>query len=162
ALENLSYDCNPPGLLKIFRGEGSMQASLRAAALYEEFGVRVERLDARAAVAQEPALAPIAERISGAVFYPDDESGDAFKFTQEIAAVAAKLGADFRYGSAVGRLVRDGDRITAVETHGGLVVGDLFVLALGSYSPLVARTVGLTLPIYPAKGYSITIDTPGW
>lgn len=162
ALEQLSYDRNPPGLLKIFRSKGSMESALRAAALYEELGVRVERLDSRAAVAREPALAPIAGRLSGAVFYPDDESGDAFKFTQAIAAVAAARGAQFRYGQTIHRLAIEGERITAVETGGGPVKGDLFVLALGSYSPRLARTIGLSLPIYPAKGYSITVDTPGW
>ncbi len=161
-LENLAYDRNRPGLLKIFRSTGSMETALRAAALYEDFGVRVERLDAAAAVAREPALAPIAHRISGAVFYPDDESGDAFKFTQAIAAAAGRRGAHFCYGSIVRRLIRAGNRIIGAETDRGRVTADLFVLALGSDSALVARTAGLSLPIYPAKGYSITLDASRW
>ena len=162
ALENLSYDRNPPGLLKIFRSKDSAHSALRAALLYEELGLRVERLDAAATVAREPALAPIRDRISGAVFYPDDESGDAFKFTQAIAVAAAGHGATFRYGCNVRGLTRDGDRITAVDTDAGPVAADLFVLALGSYSTRVARTAGVSLPIYPAKGYSLTLDAPGW
>ncbi|MFO1149961.1 MAG: D-amino acid dehydrogenase [Alsobacter sp.] len=162
ALEGLSYDRNPPGLLKIFRSRDSMEAALRAARLYEDLGMRLERLDGPAALAREPALEPIRDKVFGAVYYPDDESGDAFKFTQAIAEAAARRGVEFRYGATVRRLRSDGDGIAGVQTDRGEVVGDCYVLALGSYTPGIAATVGVDLPIYPAKGYSISLDAPGW
>ena len=161
-VENLSYDRNQTGLLKIFRSPGSMEATLRAAKLYEDFGVIVKRLDTKGTIEKEPALAAISEKISGAVFYPQDESGDAFKFTQEISAIASKRGVEFKFNCDIKSLIRDGDRIKAVQTDCGLISGDAFVLALGSYSPILAKTANVKLSVYPVKGYSITVDTPGW
>jgi D-amino-acid dehydrogenase len=161
-LERLSYDRNAPGLLKVFRDADSMNSALRAAELYQQLGVRVEQLDVHSTVVREPALGPVAEHLSGAVFYPDDESGDAFKFTQEICKAAIRRGAEFRLGTAVEQLIREGNRIAGVRTSKGVLAGDAYVLALGSHTPRMARTAGVALQIYPAKGYSITLDAPGW
>ncbi|MBV9245573.1 MAG: D-amino acid dehydrogenase [Methylobacteriaceae bacterium] len=160
--EKLRYDRNPSGLLKLFRDQASMASATRAAAIFRDEGVRAEILAASEAIALEPALAPIADRLSGAVFYPDDESGDAFKFTQGIAGAARARGAHFAFCHAILGFDRQGDRIAAVVTERGPVRGDVYVLALGSHSPRVGRSAGLSLPIYPAKGYSITVDAGGW
>jgi D-amino-acid dehydrogenase len=160
--ERLSFDRNPPGLLKLFRDDYSMTSAVRAAELFRAHGVRAETLDRAGAIGREPALAPIERDLSGAIFYPDDESGDAFKFTQEVAERAEERGVRFKFGRKILGLQRSGDRIESVATDAGPVSGDLYVLALGSYSPKIARSAGLSLPIYPGKGYSITIDVDGW
>src|SRR6185503_6326421 len=100
--------------------------------------------------------------LSGAILYPDDESGDAFKFTREVAKRAAARDVTFAFGRRITGLQRSGDRVEAVMTDRGPLTGDLYVLSLGSYSPRVASTAGIALPVYPAKGYSITVDTTGW
>ena len=161
-VENLSYDRNQTGLLKIFRSSGSMEATLRAAKLYEELGVSVKRLTTKETIEKEPALSAISDKISGAVFYPGDESGDAFKFTQEISAAAIKRGVEFKFNCDINELIRNGDKIEAVKTNCGLISGDAFILSLGSYSSILAKTANVMLPIYPAKGYSISVDIPGW
>jgi D-amino-acid dehydrogenase len=160
--EDLDYDRNPPGLLKLFRDPYSMQSAVRAAELFREFGVKAEQLTTAEAIWKEPALDPIERELSGAILYPDDESGDAFKFTREVAKRAVARGVTFTFGCTIAGLQRSGDRIEAAMTDRGPVSGDLYVLALGSYSALVGRTAGLALPVYPAKGYSITVDTKGW
>jgi D-amino-acid dehydrogenase len=160
--ERLSFDRNPPGLLKLFRDDYSMRSAIRAAELFRAHGVRAETLDRAGTVSREPALAPIERDLSGAIFYPDDESGDAFKFTQEVAERAKERGVRFAFGRKILGLQRSGDRIEAVATDAGLVSADLYVLALGSYSPEIAKSAGLSLPIYPGKGYSITVDIDGW
>jgi D-amino-acid dehydrogenase len=162
AAERLAYDQNPPGLLKLFRSPASMDAALKAAGLFRQIGLKAETLDPAEAVRREPALGPIADQLAGAVFYPDDQSGDAFLFTQALAGAAARRGVEFRFGRTVTRLVRDRDRIVRVETDAGAVTGDVYVLALGSFSAQAGRTAGLRLPVYPAKGYSITLDVGGW
>ncbi len=160
--EDLKYDRNPPGLMKLFRDPYSMQSAVRAAELFREFGVKAEQLTTAEAILKEPALEPIERDLSGAILYPDDESGDAFKFTQEVAKRAVARGVAFTFGRTIVGLKRSGDRIEAVVTDRGTLSADLYVLALGSYSPKVASTAGLSLPVYPAKGYSITVDTKGW
>jgi len=160
--EGLAFDRNPRGLLKLFRDSYSMESATRAAELFRSHGVRAETLSAAEAIAVEPALAPIERELSGAIFYPDDESGDAFKFTQALAERARALGVDFAFGQTVLGLGCAGDWIEAAVTDKGPVSGDFYVLALGSYSKRIARSVGLSLPIYPGKGYSITVEAKGW
>jgi D-amino-acid dehydrogenase len=162
AVEGLAYDENPPGLLKLFRNPRSMELALRAAEVFRQHGLKAETLDVAQAVQREPALAPVADKLAGAVFYPDDRSGDAFTFTQALAKATQAKGAEFLFGRTIRSLVREGGRIASVETDSGTIRGDAYVLALGSYSPPIARTAGLRLAVYPAKGYSITVNIAGW
>jgi D-amino-acid dehydrogenase len=162
AESDIAYDRLAVGTLKLFRDPPSMAAARRAAALLGELGVAHENLDAAACVALEPALAPIEERIAGAIHFPDDRSGDAHKFTAEVARLAAGLGVEFRYGVTVRAIESAGGRVGGIATDQGRLEADAYVLALGSYSPRIARPLGIRLPIYPVKGYSITVPTGGW
>jgi D-amino-acid dehydrogenase len=129
---------------------------------FEQAGVRLEVLDGAGVVAREPALEPVVDRITGGIYFPDDESGDAHQFCQALAALAAAEGVEFRYGIEVRRLAcRNGD-VEWLETSDGRMDSDAFVLAAGSYSPLLARDAGLDLPVRPVKGYSLTFDASGW
>ena len=110
ASERIALDRNPPGLLKLFRDELSMAGAKRAAGLYGELGLPLERLDAAGCVAAEPALAPIRERIIGGLHYPADGSGDALQFTRSLAARCTELGVGFCLGERVLGLEREGDR----------------------------------------------------
>ncbi len=160
--EALEFDRNPPGLIKLFRDPLSMDSALRASALYRRLGVDCAALDPDGCLAVESALRPIRDKISGGVHYPADGSGDALKFTQALAERARGLGVTFLFGLAITGFGTEGDRVVAVETDQGPIRGDSYVLALGSFSTPLARSVGLALPIYPAKGYSITVSAPGW
>jgi D-amino-acid dehydrogenase len=162
AAEQLAFDRNPPGLIKLFRDPLSMDSALRASALYKHLGVDCTALDPDGCLAIEPALRPIREKISGGVHYPADGSGDALKFTQALAERAGKLGVSFLFGHDISGFSTEGSAVYAVETDRGALRGDAFVLALGSFSTPLSRKLGLTLPIYPAKGYSITVSAPGW
>ncbi|MCC7486611.1 MAG: FAD-dependent oxidoreductase, partial [Burkholderiales bacterium] len=108
-------------------------------------------------VALEPAVAPMKHRLVGGRLYPDDESGDAYKFTVELAKRCVAAGVDFAFDSEIlGFSVANG-KILSVKTRTSPVDADAYVLALGSYSPLLARPLGIDLPIYPLKGYSVTM-----
>jgi D-amino-acid dehydrogenase len=118
-------------------------------------------IDAHRAVELEPALAPIRDRIAGATYTSEDESGDARKFTQSLAKRAEEAGVTFVYGTEVVGFEQASDRILGVNViHDGqhqTLRADNYVLSLGSYSAMLARKIGLFLNIYPAKGYSITV-----
>ena len=109
-------------------------------------------------VAIEPALAPSRQRLSGGTWYPTDESGDAHKFTVELAKRCVANGVRFEFGIDMKGFSVEGGRITGMTTAAGQVIeADAYVLALGSYSPLFARPLGIQLPVYPLKGYSVTM-----
>ena len=93
----------------------------------------------------------------GGLRLPGDETGDCKMFTEKLAAHAAGRGVTFRFGTTIERLVAEGDRISGVKTSDGMLTADAYVVALGSYSPILLRPLGIRSPVYPIKGYSITV-----
>lgn len=161
-LLDLRYDERLAGTLKIFQSQAALDESVALADLLARHGLRYEALSADAAVEREPALAPIRAELAGGILYPADESGDAFKFTEGMAAAARAAGVDFRFGTTIRRLRRGTGGIAAIETDRGEFSADAYVLAAGCHSRALGAACGLRLPIYPAKGYSVTVPFDGW
>lgn len=153
----IDYDQRTQGILHVYRDRREFGHACGAADLMGRWGLRRLVKSPAECVAIEPALADTAEQLAGGIFTPEDESGDAYKFTRELAALAAAQGAGFRYGVTVQALLRDGDRVSGAATDHGEFPADAVVLAAASFSPALARPLGLRLPIVPAKGYSITL-----
>ena len=153
----IAYDERSLGTLQLFRTQKQLDGIGKDVAILKDFGVPYTVLDRAGYVAVEPALAAVQQKFVGALRLPDDETGDCFKFTQNLAALAAQAGATFRFGVRIDGLERDGARIAGVRTGAGTITGDAYLVALGSYSPLLVRPLGLALPVYPVKGYSITV-----
>jgi D-amino-acid dehydrogenase len=114
-------------------------------------------LDREGCLKMEPALGKVREKIAGGLHFPDDETGDCFKFTQALARLAGQRGVDFRYQTMIHDLITEGDRVVRLETDKGSLMGDAYVVAMGSYSPLLLRSLRIRLPVYPLKGYSVTV-----
>ena len=109
-------------------------------------------------VAIEPAVASMKHLLNGGRYIPGDESGDAYKFTVELAKLCVAKGVQFEFGASIDRIETEGGKISGIRTsQSNLIKADAYVLALGSYSPLLARPLGIDLPIYPLKGYSVTM-----
>ncbi|MDO8177526.1 MAG: D-amino acid dehydrogenase [Undibacterium sp.] len=153
----ISYDQRTQGTLQLFRNQQQLDASATDIAILQRYGVPYESLDKAACLKVEPALAQVQHKFIGALRLPGDETGDCFKFTQNLAKLAEELGVKFKYGVSIERLITEGDKMTGVMTSEGLVTADSFVLALGSYSPILLRDLGVKIPVYPIKGYSITV-----
>ncbi len=156
AATGIEYDGRQLGTLQLFRMQEQLDAVARDLPVLERAGIPYELLDAQGVVRREPALASSAVRFAGALLTPNDETGDCRLFTQRLARLAASAGVQFRYGSVVEHLTRDGDLISGVRINGELVRADRYVLALGSYSTPLLAPLGLNLPVYPLKGYSLT------
>ncbi len=152
----IAYDERMQGTLQLFRTEKQVAAAEKDIKVLKADGVPFEVLDPAACVRAEPGLAPSIGKIAGGLRLPGDETGDCFKFTNRLADMAAALGVTFRWGVTIHALEQDGGRIAAVNTSAGRFTADSFVLAMGSYSPALARPFGMRLPVYPVKGYSIT------
>ncbi|HLO78461.1 MAG TPA: D-amino acid dehydrogenase [Magnetospirillum sp.] len=157
----LAYDERTQGILHVYRNAREFELARQAAGLMSRWGLHRQIKGARECVAIEPALATVGHELAGGIYTPGDESGDAHKFTQGLAALAADRGVTFRYGVTVRALITEGNRIAAADTDNGPLTADAFVLAAGSYSPLLTRPLGLRLPVVPAKGYSITLPVTG-
>jgi D-amino-acid dehydrogenase len=158
----IAYDQLTLGILHYYTDPGVFESAVRAAHVMREYGLDREVKTVDEALAIEPALVPSRSRIVGATYTSTDESGDAYLFTSRLAQLAGARGVRFAMGLAVERIAAEGGTVRGVavrdaEGREETLAADAYVLALGSYSPLLAGPIGLSLPIYPAKGYSATV-----
>nr|WIE91271.1 D-amino acid dehydrogenase [Mesorhizobium sp. WSM4875] len=153
----IAYDERMQGTLQLFRTQQQLDSSAKDVKALAADGIPHEILDRDGCIRVEPALAHVREKVVGGLLTPKDETGDCFKFTNELAAKAAELGVQFAYGTTVLGLDVAGGRVRAVLTERKRLEADAVVVALGSYSPLLLKSFGIRLPVYPVKGYSLTI-----
>ena len=152
------YDQLTRGILHFYTDVREFEHALPQAALMREYGCERVPKSAVECLAIEPALAESTVPIVGGTYTAADESGDARKFTQMLARFCADKGVTFRYGLDIAGLHAAGGGIAGLRLAGGTTIeADAYVVALGSYSPLLLRPLGLAVPVYPAKGYSATI-----
>jgi len=157
----IEYEHLERGILHVYTDPKEYAAAVEASKVLREFGCDRKTIGADECVAIEPALQAARPLLVGGDYTAADESGDAQSFTKNLAALCAARGVCFRYGTTVLRLTKSGGAISGalIETPAGdeMLTADAYVVALGSYTPLMLRTVGIRLPVYPAKGYSATI-----
>jgi len=160
---DLDYDQTERGTMRVFPRDGRMSEFVQMCREMQEWGVKFDILNQEQILEKEPCLKDVIDRYIGAVFFPDDESGDAHKFTNEMARLATELGAQFLMNTSVlGIAKKCPTKISHVKTSRGDIQADAYVLSLGSYSPMLARPLGIQLPIIPVKGYSVTLPLNGW
>jgi D-amino-acid dehydrogenase len=156
AATGIAYDERMLGTLQLFRTQKQFDDSGSDIDVLRKSGVAFELLGAAGCIRHEPALARVRDKFVGGLLLPGDETGDCFKFTQALAGLAVERGVDFRFGVHVRGLIRSGERLFGVATDAGTLDADAYLVALGSHSPLLLRPVGIRIPVYPVKGYSIT------
>ena len=161
-VEAIDYDQRAEGTLNMYRTRVGFETAATLAASEEDPRFRPEVLDIDACVRLEPALEPGRHLFAGALHVAGDETGDAHKFSIVLAERAQRDGVAFRYGVAVRGLVREGDEVRGAVTDYGTIDADATVVCLGSYAPLLLRRLGIRPPIYPVKGYSVTVPTAGY
>ena len=153
----IAYDHLTRGILHFYTSQAELDAALEPARVMREHGCDLEMIGPDRCVEIEPALKSARHLLVGGSMTTCDESGDAHKFTCELARLAAQRGVRFLFGQRIESLQRHGDRISGVQLEGGVRTADAYVVAMGAYSPLLTRQVGIALNIYPAKGYSATV-----
>jgi D-amino-acid dehydrogenase len=157
------YDAVTRGILSYYTEQDEFEGAVEAARVMREYGIERAVKTVDEAIAIEPALASAREKLVGATYAATDESGDAHLFTKNLASLATERGVSFLYGRAIQRLRASEDRLDGIVVRppGGrdeTLTADAYVVALGSYSPLLTRPIGIDLPIYPLKGYSASIE----
>lgn len=153
----IAYDERAMGTLQLFRTQKDIDHAADDIKVLKQYGVPFELLDKAGCIAAEPALARAPAAIAGGLRLPNDETGDCQMFTTRLAEMAAALGVNFRYGTDINAIRHEGGRVSGIDTSAGLITGDRYVVSLGSFTPFLLRPLGIEAPIYPVKGYSLTI-----
>jgi D-amino-acid dehydrogenase len=153
----IRYDDRAQGTLQLFRTQKQLDATAGDIEVLKQYKVPYELLDRPGFCAVEPALVRTQHKFVGALRLPGDETGDCFLFTNRLADLAREKGVRFRFDTRIQGLQVGGGAVTGVFSNAGLLRADRVVIALGSYSPLLLKPVGLHVPVYPVKGYSITV-----
>ena len=153
----IHYENRAKGTLQLFRKEAQMEAVQRDISVLEECGVSYELLNGNELGRVEPALANAQDKLVGGLHLPNDETGDCYLFTNALAQIAKELGVNFQFNQNVEKLIVEGDQIKGVQVNGKVLTADRYVLAFGSYSRDFLKPLDLQLPVYPVKGYSLTI-----
>jgi D-amino-acid dehydrogenase len=153
----IRYDERAQGTLQLFRTQKQLDDTAKDIEILAQYGVPYQLLDREGYLQYEPALAEVGHKFVGALRLPGDETGDCFKFTTALAKLAESLGVKFRFGVHIRRIEADASGISTVETDQGPVHADRFLVALGSYSTAVLKPLGIRIPVYPVKGFSITV-----
>ena len=154
---DIPYDERTQGTLQLFRTQKQLDGTAKDVEILKEYGVPYQLLDRAGYLQYEPALADVQGKFVGALRLPGDETGDCLKFTQALARKAQDLGVKFRFGATIQALQSEGNRISGVRTDAGTLSADRYVLALGSYSTRMLAPLGIRVPVYPVKGFSITV-----
>ncbi|MDO3435650.1 D-amino acid dehydrogenase [Rhizobium sp. CBN3] len=159
----IAYDERMQGTLQLFRTQQQLDASAKDVKALAADGIPYDVLDRDGCIRVEPALKHVREKIVGGLLTPKDETGDCFKFTNALAAKAEALGVRFAYGTTIKGLDVEAGLVRGVVTARDpdrdheRMSAEAVVVALGSYSPLLLKPLGIRLPVYPVKGYSLTI-----
>ena len=159
---DMHYDETDKGTLKIYKDDKSLQEGLQLSERFSDAGIQFKLLNGQEVLTLEPALNDVSDGIMGGIYYPDDEAGDAYEFCRLLARQAEINGVQFKYQIDVIGLECSAGGISGVESTDGRYVADAYVLAMGSYSALLAKQVNIDLPIRPVKGYSLTLELNGW
>ncbi len=154
----LQYEARTGGTLQLFRSQKQLDGAARDIPVLEACNVPFELLDEAGCARAEPALAKVPGRVVGGLRLPNDETGDCQRFTTELARQAQQLGVKFRFNTEIDTLEVERGRIAAVSlADGERLVADHYVVAMGSFSRQLVKHLGLNLPVYPTKGYSLTV-----
>lgn len=154
---DIQYEQRTGGTLQLFRTQAQLDAAQRDMAVLQECNVPFQLLTRDQLAQVEPSLAQARERLAGGLRLPNDETGDCHRFTTALCQLALDLGVDFRFDQSVDGLVTEGGRITGVRMDRQVLSADRYVLAFGSYSRNFLAPLGLEVPVYPVKGYSLTV-----
>ncbi len=157
----ISYEQRSAGTLQLFRTLEQVEAAHKDIKVLSECGVPFELLDSEGVFQVEPGLRGTSAHVAGGLRLPNDETGDCYLFTQELSRVAKALGVKFQFGSHITKLLTTGTRVYGVEYEragkSGVIDADAFVMAMGIDSRNALLGLGIDVPVYPVKGYSLTV-----
>jgi D-amino-acid dehydrogenase len=157
AATGIAYEGRQQGTLQLFRTQKQLDHIHGDVEVLQQYGVPYEVLDPKGCIAVEPGLATAAVPFVGALRLPNDDTGDCRLFTEKLAAIASHLGVTFQHDTTIDGIDASGDTVTGIRTSRGVLTADAYIGAMGSYTPEMVAPLGIRLPVYPIKGYSLTV-----
>lgn len=154
---HLEYQGRSKGTLQIFRTQAQLDAVQKDITLLTESGTRCQLLTPKQCLIQEPGLANMQGSLTGGLYLPDDQTGDCYLFCQQLQAMAEQAGVTFMFNTNIDSLQVEKGQVSAIKTSQGEIQADYVVVAMGSYSKQLLSPLGINLPVYPVKGYSLTL-----
>lgn len=154
---DIEYQGRQQGTLQVFRTQKQLIAIEKDIALLEQSGTRFQRMSVDECIKQEPGLAAVSHKLTGGLYLPDDETGDCYLFCQQMTELAQQQGVTFLFNTNVNKVNTQGNQVVSVSTDVGELQADVYVVAMGSYSTALLAQLGITIPVYPVKGYSLTV-----
>ncbi len=154
---SIAYEGRQKGTLQVFRQQSQVDSIEKDLRVLSASKTRFKLLNVEECIEKEPGLAIVKNKIVAGLHLPDDETGDCYQFCQQLTEMAKAAGVEFNFNVQINRLLTDNEKITAVDTSIGTFSADAYVVALGCYSAALLKPFGIRLPVYPVKGYSLTI-----
>jgi len=158
AQTGIEYEGRAQGTIQLFCAPQPLDGIARDIAVLRTYGIQFDMLDEAGCIRHEPGLACLRGRIAAGLRTPQDETGDCALFTKKLAQLAAERGVKFSFNTHINHLIEEGGKICGAMTSAGQLRADATVVALGSFSPFLLKEKGIRIPIYPVKGYSMTVD----
>tara|TARA_B100001167_G_scaffold172260_1_gene123897 strand:+ start:311 stop:1582 length:1272 start_codon:yes stop_codon:yes gene_type:complete len=158
---DLDYDHSEKGTMKIFRSESSLNKAIEEAERLKKFGIKYKVLSSKGVAEAEPGLADISDQILGGIFFPEDETGDAYKFCNELENLIREKGGRIHVNTEIKKILINKKSVNSIVTDRVELQANRVVVAAGSWSYLLLKKAGLNIPVRPVKGYSLTLDTAG-
>lgn len=152
----LNYDADTRGTLELFRDPKQFNGIDNDLKMLSDMGISAHQLSTDECLSLEPGLTPVRDKLAGGLSFPDDETGDCKQFTESLASYCVEAGVEFCYGVDVRAIQAVNGKIKSVNSNQGEMSADSYVVAAGSYTPGLLAPLGIRLPIYPVKGYSLT------
>lgn len=156
ARTGIAFDQSDKGVLQVFQTEEEAEGGRRSAKVLVELGIAHRFVEASELAGIEPALKDSNASFAAGLHLPDDGTGDSHIFTRSLAALLVEKGCRFEFDTIVSAIETDANRIIGLRTHAGKLSADAFVVAAGAFAPALLKPLGIDLPVYPVKGYSIT------
>ncbi len=150
------------GTMKVCRQAAELDEVRKMAEFLSPENIKFKMLDKNEAFALEPSLKPLGDKVAGGIYFPEDRFGDAHQFCAELTQYLKNNGAQFLFNTRAINMTTKGGRVSQIETDQGSLSADAFILAAGSYSPIIANKAGVKIPVKPCKGYSLTLELDGW
>jgi len=150
------------GTMKVCRQAAELDEVRKMAEFLSPENIKFKMLDKNEAFALEPSLKPLGDKVAGGIHFPGDRFGDAHQFCTELTQYLKNNGAQFLFNTRAINMTTKGGRVSQIETDQGSLSADAFILAAGSYSPIIANKAGVKIPVKPCKGYSLTLELDGW
>jgi D-amino-acid dehydrogenase len=150
------------GTMKLCRHATELDEVRKMTEFLSPENIKFTMLDRNETFALEPSLKPLGDKVAGGIHFPEDRFGDAHQFCAELTQYLKNNGAQFLFNTTVKNMTTKGGHVNQIDTEQGSLSADAFILAAGSYSPIIANKVGIKIPVKPCKGYSLTLELDGW